>query len=209
MLKSYPSALRSARTPGTFGHGLARVASASTASSFCSVRMRRRPRGLERGQAALGALLVDVREDERVLGAGGADFLDGRQPRFLAILLDDVHHELESLARVVAHVGPHALLGEVFHGRFGEVGRELPERDDHRGRLGVAQRAVKVEEDDGGGVADGGRSRRLAGDLLGVTQRRAGHDERASGALSADEGGRLGRGREGGVGARSGDVKGV
>ena len=39
MLKSYPSALRSARTPGTLGHGLARVASASTVSSFCSVRM--------------------------------------------------------------------------------------------------------------------------------------------------------------------------
>ena len=94
--------------------------------------------------------------------------------------LDDVHHELERLAGVIADERVARGDGEVVDGGVGEVGRELPERDAHGGGLGVAQGAVEVEEHGGGVGVDG----------------RGGHRDATRGA---DEGGAGGGLRGGGI----------
>mmetsp|Transcript_23498 Transcript_23498/g.76476 ORF Transcript_23498/g.76476 Transcript_23498/m.76476 type:complete len:468 (-) Transcript_23498:14-1417(-) len=78
--------------------------------------------------------------------------LDRQQPAGrCALRVHLFEHELEGLAGILHHksvpgcVEPRRVRGEPLERRH--EGRELPKGDVHRRRLGVAQRAVKVEED--------------------------------------------------------------
>eukprot|EP00982_Pelagococcus_subviridis_P015475 31404-Pelagococcus_subviridis.AAC.4 len=151
------------RSHGQRVHGLVLLKRQDVLSETARLRERR--------EAKLRAAGVHDGERRRRLSRGRARLLDGRQPRGFAILLDDVHHELERLPRVVADVVRARLVREITRAvglrGFGEVRRELPERNLHRGRLRVPERAVEVEEDrgviarghDDRGAARGGRRR--------------------------------------------------
>mmetsp|Transcript_28322 Transcript_28322/g.71050 ORF Transcript_28322/g.71050 Transcript_28322/m.71050 type:complete len:269 (+) Transcript_28322:358-1164(+) len=89
---------------------------------------------------------LDDDHDFGVLVARLADDLDGGEALGLPRLVGVLEHELEGAAAVDAA----ELLHDVLRGRLLEkVRRELDVRHLHRGRLGVAKRAVEVEEDSG------------------------------------------------------------
>mmetsp|Transcript_18055 Transcript_18055/g.32150 ORF Transcript_18055/g.32150 Transcript_18055/m.32150 type:complete len:269 (-) Transcript_18055:298-1104(-) len=111
----------------------------AVAASHCGKGLQPKP----------GASLVHKFQQSWILALGGAHFLKRRQPNLGAGFVALVHHELKRLAGIFADELQHVGLREVRHLYVREVRRQLPKGDLHGGCLGVAEGAIKVEEDSG------------------------------------------------------------